>query len=44
MALAADETRLSARTTSAPGTCLNVTRKATASRIRELGNEVKKNR
>ena len=39
----ADETGLSAQSTSAPGTCLNVTRKATASRIRELHTQVKTN-
>ncbi len=43
MALAADETSLSARKTSAPGTCLSVTRKGTASRIWKLGAEVKTN-
>jgi hypothetical protein len=43
MALAADETSLSARSTSAPGTCLSVTRKGTASRIRELITQVKTN-
>jgi hypothetical protein len=43
VALAADETNLSART-SAPVTCLNVTRKGTASRIWELYGDVKTNR
>jgi hypothetical protein len=41
MALAADETSQSARKTSAPVTCLNVTRKGTASRIGKLGAQVK---
>jgi hypothetical protein len=43
MALAADETSQSARKTSAPVTCLNVTRKGTASRIWKLGAQVKIN-
>jgi hypothetical protein len=43
MALAANEPRLSARSTSAPGTCLNVTRKSTASRIWEMDIQVKTN-
>lgn len=43
MAIAANETSLSARKTSAPGASLSVTRKTTASRIWELGIEVKIN-
>ena len=41
MALAADETSQLARITSAPATCLSVTRKGTASRIWKLGAQVK---
>jgi hypothetical protein len=41
MALAADETSQLARKTSAPVTCLSVTRKGTASRIWKLGAQVK---
>jgi hypothetical protein len=44
MALAANEPRLSARPTSASGSCLNVTRKSTASRIWEMDIQVKTNR
>ena len=44
MALAADESSLSAQLTSAPGTCLDVTRKGTPSRIWELVTQVKINR
>jgi hypothetical protein len=41
MALNADETSQLARKTSAPVTCLSVTRKGTASRIWKLGAQVK---
>ena len=41
--LAADESSLSAQSTSASGICLNVTRRSTASRIWELGTQVKIN-